>query len=77
MTGKRKPYTANGIKQVECARCGNKPSAQQWQICADGNLYRPICMDCDIQLNLLVLEFMGFSDADELVDRYAESLCGG
>ena len=74
MTGRRTSYTHGGIKRVACARCGNKPSAHQWQICADGNLYRPICVACDLELNRLVLEFMGFPNVDGLVGRYAEAL---
>jgi hypothetical protein len=57
--GRRKPYTQTGIRRLPCFRCG-APASQQWNICSDGNLYRPICLECDIQLNALVLHFMGF-----------------
>ena len=69
--GRRKPYTVRGIRRVPCARCG-KPSRFQWQICADGNLWRPICLACDIALNRLVLEFMGFDNVTERIVRYAD-----
>lgn len=52
-----KPYTERGLRRLNCFRCGNNAHAQ-WQICADGNQYRPICVMCDIDLNRLVLEFM-------------------
>lgn len=55
------PYTVLGIKRVPCWRCGN-PSWANWQICADGNQFRGICMPCDIKLNDLVLGFMGDPD---------------
>lgn len=67
--GRKKPYTQIGIERLPCFRCGAKAS-QQWQICADQNLYRPICEYCDIKLNELVLEFMGFDDAQEKLISY-------
>lgn len=57
--GKRTPYTARGIKRVKCFRCGG-PAVHQWNICADGG-YRPLCIECDIALNRLVLSFMRFT----------------
>ena len=44
------PYTEIGIKRLLCFRC-KKKAHTQWQICADGNQYRPICVMCDIDLN--------------------------
>ena len=46
----------------------------QWQICADGNIYRPICKECDIALNALVLEFMGDRARGEKMRLYAEAI---
>ncbi len=57
--GRKEPYTEIGIRRLPCFRCG-APASQQWNICSDGNLYRPICTDCDLALNRLVLEWMGF-----------------
>lgn len=59
--GRRQPYTKNGIGRVPCTRCG-RPARYQWQVCADGRLFRPICEVCDIELNELALRFMGFSE---------------
>ena len=28
--------------------------------CSDGNIYRPLCKECDIELNGVVLWWMGF-----------------
>jgi hypothetical protein len=66
---RRKPYTAIGIKRMKCIRCG-KPAVHQWQICSDGNAYRPLCLDCDIELNKLVLKWVGFSDWKEKLEKY-------
>jgi len=66
---RRQPYTDQGISRLSCIRCG-APAAFQWQICADGNNYRPICLDCDIALNRLVLDWMRHPDAKGLADRY-------
>ena len=57
---RREPYTENGINRVSCQRCG-KPSVTQWQICATGNKWAGVCIECDIKLNELVVEFMGLS----------------
>jgi len=69
---RRKPYTAAGIKRLPCFRkCGRKSSAQ-WLICADG-IYRPLCTECDIELNQMVLAFMRFPDADKVMAEYIAS----
>jgi hypothetical protein len=68
--GRRKPYTRIGIARLPCFRCGSKASAQ-WQICADGNLRRPICTPCDIDLNRIVLAWAGDPDAAAKIAAYA------
>lgn len=72
--GRKKPYTQIGISRLPCFRCGEKAD-QQWQICADNNLYRPICVECDIELNQVVLNFMGFTFEEVVgkIERYKES----
>lgn len=69
-----KPYTAIGIKRVLCARCGVRRAQQQWQICSDGNTWRGLCNVCDIELNQLVLDFMGFPDREVKIAVYREKL---
>ena len=68
-SGRRKPYTAIGVERLKCARCG-RPATHQWSACADGNLWRPICGACDIELNRLVLEFMRDPDTEAKLTRY-------
>lgn len=68
--GRREPYTERGIRQCRCTRCGERASFQ-WSACADGNLWRPLCLECDIALNRLVLEWMGDPQAHDKADRYA------
>ena len=58
---RRKPYTDIGIKRVPCWRCG-EPSAQQWQVGSLNNEYKGLCDVCDIELNRVVLKFMGIKD---------------
>jgi hypothetical protein len=67
---RKKPYTKAGIKRLKCFRCGKKAS-QQWQICSDDNQYRPICWDCDMKLNEMVLKFMGFEDYRDKLFNYS------
>lgn len=61
--GRRQPYTDAGVRRLPCFRCG-RPAMHQWSACADGNLWRPICLACDIELNRMVLAWMGFEPAD-------------
>lgn len=58
-------------------RCGN-PSSQQWQICALDNKWVGICDDCDIELNRMVLEFVGVSSKDVycLIEDYKTNKSG-
>ena len=73
MYGRKEPYTEIGVKRLSCFRCGEKAN-QQWQICADDNLYRPICKSCDIELNKLVLKFMGFKEIDTMIYKYEKTI---
>lgn len=74
-TGRKRPYTEIGIRRIPCTRCG-KPAECQWQACANDNRYLGICVDCDIQLNAVVLEFMRLPDRKRLLDRYVKRMRG-
>lgn len=70
---KRTPFTEEEIAQAKCFRCG-APAFSQWNICADGGKYRPLCKECDVALNDMVLRWMGFSNAKQKITKYKESL---
>lgn len=67
---RKKPYTEAGIQRLACIRCGNQAKFQ-WQICADGNNYRPLCAACDVALNRMVLEWAGHPNVDSVMEEYA------
>lgn len=69
MNGRKKPYTQIGIVRMKCFRCG-EAAKFQWQICADNNMYRPICMSCDIKLNKMVLKWAGFDNWRDKIEKY-------
>lgn len=69
---RKEPYTAAGIRRLKCVRCGDK-AEHQWQICSDGNNFRPICTPCDVGLNKAALEFMKHPDAKGMHRRYASA----
>ena len=73
MTGwhvdRREPYTEIGVRRLGCIRCG-KAARFRWNICSDGNRFRPLCLDCDVDLNRMVLEWMRHPEAQDLADRY-------
>lgn len=56
--GPKDPYTQAGIARQKCYRCKKRRAVHQWQCCADGNIYRPLCLPCDISLNALVLRWV-------------------
>ena len=73
MIKRKKPYTQIGIERLSCIRCG-EPAQYQWQICSDGNNYRPICGACDIALNKTVLKFMRHPHYNQLIADYEATI---
>lgn len=69
MIGRRKPYTVIGIRRLPCIRCGERAEFQ-WQCCANGNRWMPLCTDCDIGLNSVALAFVGHPDRKALMRAY-------
>jgi len=67
--GRKQPYTEAGVRRLPCARCG-RPAKHQWNACADGNLWRPVCTRCDVALNRLALRFMRDPDTDAKIRNY-------
>ncbi len=66
----REPYTERGISRVPCKRCG-APSFHQWQCCADDNVYRGLCIKCDVALNEWLLRWFGkYMDDKPMVSNY-------
>lgn len=68
--GRTQPYTSIGISRVPCVRCGAK-AHHQWQVCADKRYYRALCLDCDIELNAMVLKWANDPDAQAKAEAYA------
>lgn len=67
----RPPYSAAGITRLLCARagCGRRAHAS-WGACADGNVQRPLCPECDVEVNRIVLFWMGDPDLADKMDAY-------
>ena len=68
---KPEPFFQEEIGDEKCVRCG-APATFQWQICSDGNNYRPICTPCDIGLNKAALEYVKHPRAAELIEAYEQ-----
>lgn len=68
-----RPYTERGVRRLRCFRCQRPKPELQWQICADGNQFRPICRPCDVALNEMVLTFMGDRDMDRKMKAYRKA----
>jgi hypothetical protein len=75
--GRKTPYTERGIRQMCCIRC-EQQAKYQWNICSLDNLWFPICVSCDIELNREVLKFMGVPARERrlLMERYKETVHG-
>lgn len=73
-TRRKTPYTVIGIRRLRCIRCG-APALYQWNACSDGN-FRPICLDCDVELNKLVMKWFRHPDATALSVAYAARVKG-
>jgi hypothetical protein len=72
MIGRSKPYTEIGIRRVPCAVSGCVSRAEyQWQCCANSNLWMPLCAEHDVDLNRLVLDWMGHPERDDLMAAYS------
>lgn len=59
-------YSQGEVERLMCshAGCGRRASST-WGGCADGNILRPLCAECDIDMNRIVEEWSG--------DRHWES----
>ena len=76
MIGRSKPYTEIGIRRVPCAVSGCVSRAEyQWQCCANSNLWMPLCAEHDVDLNRLVLDWMGHPERETISwQRIAQKL---
>lgn len=70
---RKKPYTQVGIMGRKCFRCG-APAKTQWQVCIDGNQYRPLCVECDVGLNVMVMQWCGIPLSDAQIKEYREKI---
>ena len=72
--GRREPYTETGLRRMACFSCGLRSAHAQWSICALGNRHFPICAECDVELNAIVLRWAGVPGVREIILRYAAAL---
>lgn len=70
---RKRPYTPNQLSKEKCFRCG-APAEFQWSACADDNHWRPLCGPCDLQLNVMVVRWLGFKNWQAMIKRYARKI---
>jgi hypothetical protein len=71
----RPPYTEAGIARLMCSRAGcGRQAYATWGACADDNVQRPLCPECDVRLNVMALEFMGDPDIVSKIGRYVQTM---
>lgn len=67
----RPQYSAEGIRRLMCSRAGcGRRSHASWGACADENVQRPLCAECDVEVNRIMLDWIGDPDADEKMAAY-------
>jgi len=69
-----KPYTPLGLSRLNCAHCGDQAS-RQWSLrpCAVGRVgWYPLCVECDVRLNALVMDFLQLPDREERLRQYTD-----
>jgi hypothetical protein len=74
VAGRVRPYTRRGLRRVPCRRCG-EPSVHQWSLrpCALGTRrWYGLCLECDVILNSVVMQFLRVPDHEEILRRYIE-----
>lgn len=75
MLGRKEPYTDRGIRRVKCAKCKKRKASLQWSTaCANENKWVALCVPCDIELNWIVLEWLGDPDISKIMEKYSASL---
>lgn len=72
--GRREPYTAIGIRRLKCQRCKKRPAHASWNCCANDNRHVPLCVECDIALNRLAMDFFRIPGRRPLMRRYENHL---
>jgi hypothetical protein len=71
----RGDYTVAEIRERMCSRAGcGRPGHTTWSGCADGNVFRPLCAECDVELNRLVQQWWGDPDWEQTVVAYANGV---
>lgn len=66
-------YTVGDLARLQllCARAGcARVALFTWSACADANWLRPLCPECDVEMNDMVLRWMGDPDRTEKMRAY-------
>jgi hypothetical protein len=67
--GRKKPYTVAEMRLKSCCACGGQ-AVHQWQCCANGNRWLPLCLPCDVALNEVALAFLRIPRRAALLSAY-------
>lgn len=68
-------YTQGEVERRLCSRAGCWRMAHAcWSGCADDNVQRPLCAECDIDLNRQVLQWWGDPEWEARITAYANGV---
>ena len=54
---KRQAIPLEKLVKMACHCCGAR-ARYQWNACADGNIWRPLCPRCDVAVNIAILRVL-------------------
>lgn len=76
--GREQMFSRGELSREPCARCRKFLAFEQWKtkICSLGkpDLWIPICLNCDVELNRVMLEYWAFDDWQERAAAYRAQL---
>lgn len=73
MARRYRAYPQAELEKMKCFRCGKKAKFQ-WNACADGNVWRPLCAACDVALNVIVVSWLYPKDWVTKIKAYCKSI---
>lgn len=70
---KGRPYTERQIEKGRCFRCGGQAKFQ-WNACADDNIWRMLCAECDVLVNEAVCRILHPETWRAKIKRYCRKI---
>lgn len=70
---RRRPYPDSKLYKMTC-HCCDQPARFQWNACADGNIWRPLCPSCDVKINIEVMKVLDPTNWRKRIRAYCKEI---